>query len=52
MRARFDSAYIEGELQRLGHSMEPPLTVYQIGGGTMAFRDLKDTTKDVDDMLH
>jgi len=48
MRARFDSAYIEDELERLGDSMETPLTVYLIGGGAMALRDLKDTTKDID----
>ena len=47
MRARFDSEYIEGELERIGDAIETPLTVYLIGGGAMAFRDLKDTTKDI-----
>src|SRR6056297_2171356 len=48
MRARFDSGYIEAELERIGTQIETPLTVYLIGGGAMAFRDLKNTTKDID----
>jgi hypothetical protein len=48
MRARFDSEYIYSELERLGNQLEAPLTVYLIGGGSMAFRDLKETTKDID----
>ena len=48
MRARFDSEYIEAELDRIGNQTEQPLTVYLIGGGAMAFRDLKNTTKDID----
>jgi len=48
MRARFDSEYIEAELKRIGTQIETPLTVYLIGGGAMAFRDLKNTTKDID----
>ncbi len=48
MRARFDSEYIEAELERIGTQIETPLTVYLIGGGAMAFRDLKNTTKDID----
>ncbi|MCU4750948.1 hypothetical protein OB919_02945 [Halobacteria archaeon AArc-curdl1] len=48
MRARFDSEYIEAELKRIGEAIETPLTVYLIGGGAMAFRDLKNTTKDID----
>lgn len=48
MRARFDSEYIEDELERIGEAIETPLTVYLIGGGAMAFRDLKNTTKDID----
>lgn len=48
MRVRFDSEYIEGELERIGDAFEAPLTVYLIGGGAMAFRDLKNTTKDID----
>ncbi len=48
MRARFDGAYIEAELERLGTQINTPVTVYLIGGGAMAFRDLKNTTKDID----
>lgn len=48
MRARFDSAYIRSELERIGEQLDAPLTVYLIGGGAMAFRDLKNTTKDID----
>mgnify|MGYP000052899988 CR=1 FL=1 len=48
MRARFDSSYIRSELERIGQGLEEPLTVFLIGGGSMAFRGLKDTTKDID----
>lgn len=48
MRARFDSEYIRAELERIGEQIDTPLTVYLIGGGAMAFRDLKNTTKDID----
>jgi len=43
-RERFDSEYIRSELERIGDRLEAPLTVYLIGGGSMAFRDLKETT--------
>jgi len=48
MRRRFDSEYIETELQDIGRQLETDLTVYLIGGGAMSFRDLKETTKDID----
>ena len=48
MRARFDSAYIRSELERIGQQLDNPLTVFLIGGGSMAFRELKETTKDID----
>jgi hypothetical protein len=48
MRARFDSSYIRSELERVGRQLDEPLTVFLIGGGSMAFRGLKDTTKDID----
>ncbi|MBX0298094.1 nucleotidyltransferase [Haloarcula nitratireducens] len=48
MRARFDSGYIRSELERIGEHLKEPLTVFLIGGGSMAFRDLKNTTKDID----
>jgi DNA polymerase/3'-5' exonuclease PolX len=48
MRARFDSAYIRSELERIGQQLDNPLTVFLIGGWSMAFRGLKETTKDID----
>ena len=48
MRARFDREYIGSELGRIGRRLDTPITVYLIGGGAMAFRDLKTTTKDID----
>lgn len=48
MRARFDSAYIRSELERIGQQLDNPITVFLIGGGSMAFRGLKETTKDID----
>lgn len=48
MRQRFDSEYIKSELERVGGHLETNLTVYLIGGGAMAFQDLKETTKDID----
>jgi len=41
MRARFDSAYIRSELERIGQQLDNPLTVFLIGGGSMAFRGPK-----------
>jgi hypothetical protein len=41
MRARFDSSYIRSELERIGQQLDNPLTVFLIGGGSMAFRGLK-----------
>lgn len=48
MRERFDSRYIRSELERIAEHLEEPLTVFLIGGGAMAFRGLKDATKDID----
>lgn len=48
MRKQFDKEYIKEELNYLGKSLDEPLEVYLIGGGAMAFRDLKTTTKDID----
>ena len=48
MRERFDSDYIRAELEQIGGEVETPLQVFLIGGGAMAFRDLKDATKDID----
>jgi predicted transcriptional regulator len=47
-RPQFDAAYIEAELQELGAALQTDVTAFLIGGGAMAFRGLKDTTKDID----
>ncbi len=51
MRARFDSEYIDSELERIGTQIETPLTVYLIGGSAMAFQDLNDSMTDIDFMI-
>jgi predicted nucleotidyltransferase len=48
MRRRFDRKYIKGELREIGRQLDTNLTVYLIGGGAMSFRNLKETTKDID----
>ena len=47
-RPQFDATYIEAELQELGAVLNTDVTAFLIGGGAMAFRGLKDTTKDID----
>lgn len=47
-RPQFDAAYIEGELRELGTTLNTEVTAFLIGGGAMAFRGVKDTTKDID----
>ena len=48
MRRQFDNEYIRSELQGIGRQLETEQTVYLIGGGAMSFRDLKETTQDID----
>ena len=48
MRPRFDRSSIRSELERIGQQLPDPLIVFLIGGGAMAFRDLKTTTNDID----
>lgn len=48
MRPQFDAAYIRNELEHVGDHLTAPVTAYLLGGGAMAFRGLKDTTKDID----
>ena len=47
-RPQFGSEYIEVELQELGGTLHAEVAAFLIGGGAMAFRGLKDTTKDID----
>lgn len=48
MRPTFGREYIEEEFRRIGEQLSDPLTVYLIGGGALALRDLKAATKDID----
>lgn len=48
MRRRFEADYLREEFERLGSELEELTQVYLIGGGSMAFRDLKAVTKDID----
>lgn len=47
-RPQFDRKYIEAEFERIASELESAVTAYLVGGGAMAFRELKDTTKDID----
>lgn len=48
MRPTFGREYVEDEFQQIAAALAEPLTVYLIGGGAMALRDLKAATKDID----
>lgn len=47
-RPRFDSGYIRDELSRIAAALRTDVTAFLVGGGAMSFRNLKDTTKDID----
>lgn len=47
-RPQFDADYIGAEFETIGTHLEVPTTVYCIGGGALALRGLKATTKDID----
>jgi hypothetical protein len=48
MRPTFGREYVEDAFQQIAAALAEPLTVYLIGGGAMALRDLKGATKDID----
>jgi len=48
MRPTFGREYIKNEFRRIEDGLSESLTVYLIGGGAMALRDLKGATKDID----
>lgn len=48
MNRAFGQDYIQDEFQRLAQHVTDRLAVYLIGGGAMAFHDIKDATKDID----
>lgn len=47
-RPQFDGEYIESEFEAIGKQLDRPQTVYLIGGGSLALRGLKESTKDID----
>jgi len=48
MRRRFGTDYLADEFDRLGAALTEQTAVYLIGGGSMAVRDLKEATRDID----
>jgi hypothetical protein len=50
-RRSFDRNYLQQEFDKLNAIAKQPMTLYLIGGGTMAFYGLKDATKDIDIIL-
>lgn len=48
MRPEFGQGYIRDEFDRIGEALDDRITVFLLGGGAMAFRNLKDATKDID----
>lgn len=48
MRRKFGSEYLQEEFSRLGDTVDSRTEGYLIGGASMAFRGLKDATKDID----
>jgi len=47
-RPKFGKDYLGKEFQKYSFHLERPFVAYLIGGGAMAFRGLKNATKDVD----
>lgn len=47
-RPRFDREYIRREFETIAAELQTDVTAFLVGGGAMSFRDLKDTTKDID----
>ena len=50
-RRSFDKNYLQREFDRLDAKTKQRLSLFLIGGGAMAFYDLKDATKDIDVIL-
>ncbi|MEW6035525.1 MAG: hypothetical protein AB1529_02840 [Candidatus Micrarchaeota archaeon] len=44
----FDATYIDQELGKIGARVKRPVSIYLIGGCAMSFRNLKETTNDID----
>jgi len=47
-RDRFGPEYIKDELHTVGDTLNQEVTAFLIGGGALALRNRKDTTKDID----
>ena len=47
-RPQFDAEYIRSEFEAIGEQLDLSQTVYLIGGGSLALRGLKESTKDID----
>lgn len=48
MEKQFNAQYIDNELRAIGIRVKKPLNIYLIGGCSLSFRNLKESTKDVD----
>ena len=48
MDRQFDASYIDHELNNIGSRIQRQVSIYLIGGCAMSFRNLKETTKDID----
>lgn len=44
----FEAKELQQWLQNVSEHLEKPVTIYMIGGGSMAFQKLKEATKDID----
>lgn len=47
-RPQFDAEYVESEFETIDTHLDEQLTVFLIGGGAMALRNRKESTKDID----
>lgn len=44
----FNADYVDQELENIGIRIKKQISLYLIGGVAMSFRELKETTKDID----
>lgn len=47
-RPRFGRQYIQREFKKIAAELQTEVDAFLVGGGAMSFRNLKDTTKDID----
>jgi hypothetical protein len=48
MDKQFEEKYIDKELNEIGKRIKKQINIYLIGGASMSFRNLKESTKDID----